>query len=486
MKPTHSFLANSSRRPVITGVALALLTAGVLLAGCSKEESDDPVIVQSGGTPGNAGGNAGGSANTAGTAGDGSGGAAAGAGGGSGGGNGCMVAGQVPIMGMCACPMFKPTECSTGCVNTMSDIANCGGCEMPCDPGAACSAGNCTTAPTEVATLTGCMAPRMTLADGVLYIADSGTGKIQSVATTAGSTPMDLVTGETMPGAIAADANGVYWTTGDISADPAGPGAIRSAPLAGGAAVTLVDLDEASRGIAVGGDMVFFTHQNEVFKVSTTPVAGEAGAGTAPHAYMCTAEDTALGRMPFPLGPAVPPATYVCSSDESCSEGGLPAAIAVNGTRILYVIEIREGVESNSIDGDDYVEMGESQGSLFFGAAAVSDTHGYWAAGDHVQRASLTMGKLDQQQVVGTIDFDNVTGFALTATHVYMSSKAGKITRGALATIGDNQVKDPVATGQDGASSVVSDGTNVYWINRGLNEDDEVVGDCKIMSVAIN
>jgi len=478
MTPMNSSLT----RPVVRGVALSLLLAGVLLVGCSKEEKDpDIVIVQpnagntsSGGTGGASGGAAAGGAAAGGDAG-----ASAGGDAGAGGGNGCPAAGQVPnaMTGECACPGFKPDLCETAmvCVKLTDDLEHCGTCDNACPATAACNAGVCTPVPTEVATITDCSSTRMALGTGMLYLTDSGTGRIVSVATAPGSTPTDLVSAEVMPSSIAVDADAVYWTTGDLSTTPPGPGAIRTVPLAGGTAATLVDLDTPSRGIAVTGGMVFFTHVNDLFKIATTPAAADAGAGTAPSAYMCTEEDTLLGRVPLPLGDPVAGATYVASCNESCSEGGLPNAIAVSATRMLYVIDVRSGVENNSINGGDYVEMGESQGSLMLNTAAIEGNYGYWAAGDHVQRAPMDVGKTMQEQVAASLGFQVVTGFSMTATHAYIADEDGIIQRAALAGIGPTQEAEPLATAQEGAHSLVNDGTNLYWINT----------DCKIMTIAL-
>jgi hypothetical protein len=467
---------------VLTGVALSLLGAVALLVGCSKEESDDPaIVINNGGSTSNAGSSGGGQANNGG---GGSGGDTAGGGTG-GAGGACAVAGQVrnPMSGECSCPPYRPMECPTvGCVNTMEDVENCGMCGTACDTNAACAAGACTTPPVAIATLTGCMRPRMVLAGGTLYIADAGTGTVSSVATTAGSTPVELTTGQTSPWGIAVDDTNVYFATGYtppesvISVDDVVPaGSIFSVPLAGGTPTELIALDEAARAIGVQDDMLYFTHMNDLFKIPTTGVA-EGGAGMPPGPITCLPDtppaDAANPPMP---GPEVPGATYVGGSNESCTKNGLPAAIALSATHIFYGIGVRAAVEANSVNGGMYLEMGESQGELKFESLFVTDTHGYWATGDHVQRAPLTTGKLDQEQVVATLEFDPVNAFTITATHAYVASEGGVIQKAAFADIGPDQKAVPLATGQDGARGLANDGTNLYWIN----------GDCSIMSTPL-
>lgn len=478
MKRTNS----SASRPVLTGVALALLSAGALLVGCSKEESDDPaIIINNGGSTSNGGQTNGGQTN------GGSGGSTGGdaSGGGGTGGAACEVAGQVrnPMTGMCACPPYRPMECpEVGCVNTMEDAENCGTCGMACEVNAACAAGACTMPPVTVATLTGCMNPHMVLAGSALYIADSGTGKVSSVATTVGSTPTDLVMGLTSPWGLAVDATNVYYATGYtppdtvISADDVVPaGSIFSVPLGGGTPTELIALDEAPRAIGVQDGMLYFTHMNDVFKIPATGV-GEGGAGVPPGAITCPADAPPADQANPPMpGPGVAGATYVAGSNESCTHGGLPAAIALSATHILYGIGVRAAVEANVVDGGTYIEMGESQGELKFESLFLTATHGYWATGDHVQRASLAMGKLEQEQVVATLEFDPVRAFTITDTHVYLASDGGVIQKAAFADIGPDQGAVPLATGQDGARGLANDGTNLYWIN----------GDCTIMSAPL-
>lgn len=474
MKQTNS----SATRPVLAGVALALLSAGALLVGCGKEETETPITGPVGGSTGTAGnggqGNGGGGSGNAGEA----------SGGGGAGGGACEVTGQVrnPMSGVCACPPYRPEECPTvGCVNTMEDVENCGMCGMACAATAACAAGACTTPPVEIATLTGCMMPRMVLAGSTLYFTDAGTGKVSSVSTTAGSTAVDLATGLTSPAAIAVDATNVYFATGYtpvdlISVDDVVPaGSIMSVPLAGGTPTELIALDEAARAIGVQGDMVYFTHMNDLFKIPTTGVA-EGGAGVPPGAITCLPDTPpADAANPPAPGPGVPGATYVGGSNESCTKNGLPAAIALSATHIFYGIGVRAAVEANSINGGMYLEMGESQGELKFESLFVTDAHGYWATGDHVQRAPLDTGKLNQEQVVATLEFDPVKAFSITATHVYVASEGGVIQKAAFADIGPDQKAVPLATDQDGARGLANDGTNLYWINS----------DCKIMSTPL-
>ncbi|HEX2881228.1 MAG TPA: hypothetical protein VHO25_16985, partial [Polyangiaceae bacterium] len=219
----------------------------------------------------------------------------------------------------------------------------------------------------------------------------------------------------------------------------------------------------------------YFTHMNDVFKIPATGV-GEGGAGVPPGAITCPADAPPADQANPPMpGPGVAGATYVAGSNESCTHGGLPAAIALSATHILYGIGVRAAVEANVVAGGTYIEMGESQGELKFESLFLTATHGYWATGDHVQRASLAMGKLEQEQVVATLEFDPVRAFTITDTHVYLASDGGVIQKAAFADIGPDQGAVPLATGQDGARGLANDGTNLYWIN----------GDCTIMSAPL-
>jgi hypothetical protein len=467
MKRTYSSL----NRNVLSGIALALLGLGTLVLGCASEESDPDISVggtTSNGGQSNGGNSAGGSSGEANGGGGGDGGGSSGGGGGGGASGMCTeITGQIPnnMTGECECPGYIPDLCADAavCVDLQDNVEHCGMCGNACDPGAACNAGTCTTAPTPAATVTGCMSPRMILSDGVLYVSDSGTGKIWSVPA-AGGDPTELATGLMEPGIIATDGTDLYWTN-------LGDNTIAKMPIAGGTPETLITLDEPAQGIAVGNDLVYFTHVNDVFSIPTT--GAPATGGVAPGAITCP-EDAPQADKDNPPAPgaAVTGATYVAGSNESCTSGGLPTAIAVDATTILYLISVRSAVESNAVAGGAYVEMGESQGSLLTDVAALTATHGYWATGDHVQRAPLDTGKLDQEQVVQTPDFMPVTAFTLSATHAYAVSSDGLMARSSLATVGESE---KIATAQVGAKSLVNDGTNLYWINE----------DCTINSVAM-
>jgi hypothetical protein len=376
---------------------------------------------------------------------------------GAGGGTGeCPGQGQVRDSNTdeCICPFFKPDFCeaSNQCTNLLESNEHCGVCDAPCTNNSACNQGSCTDPPVLVATLNGCISPRLILVDGVFYISDAGAGTIKSV-TVAGATPVLLATGQDTPGAIAADEHSVYWSNqGDSS--------IRSTELTGGTVETLINLDAPARSIAVYSGQLYFSHAADIFKI---PIAGAGVSAGTPDAITCTPEDVEAGRTPPPLGDAVPGAVYVASSNESCTAGGEIAALTVAGDRVLYAVDVRAGVEANSVSGGQYLELGESQGLLLNDQVMLSGNYGYWGATDHVQRASLDLGKYDQEQVIGTLDFDPLVSFTVIDTHAYILGEQGVIARKSLNALEEDAV--PLVRDLPDARWLVHDDTDLYWID---------------------
>ena len=77
---------------------------------------------------------------------------------------------------------------SAQCVDTNTDTAHCGGCEVSCKPAAACNGGACSAEPTQlVAPAPGCISIHLAYENDTLYWADLGHGTLQSISASGGS-----------------------------------------------------------------------------------------------------------------------------------------------------------------------------------------------------------------------------------------------------------------------------------------------------------
>lgn len=105
-----------------------------------------------------------------------------------------------PDGGTCACDYTDNAVCTDDagaaqCVNTNTDSAHCGGCEMSCTSAAVCNSGACSAAPTQlVAPTPGCLSIHLAYEGGAIYWADLGHGTLQSVPASGGS-PTTIASG---------------------------------------------------------------------------------------------------------------------------------------------------------------------------------------------------------------------------------------------------------------------------------------------------
>jgi hypothetical protein len=388
----------------------------------------------------------------------------------------CAVPGQLlnAATGFCECPVRFPDECSEGCVDLLHDAEHCGACDTACEPGAGCRVGSCATPPSEVATLEGCVNPRMISSDGVFYVSDTGTGKISAVTLASdAATVTELVSDQMLAdparamrtSALAIDAHSLYWSN-------QGDNTLMKVPLVGGTPEVLIELDAPARGLAVGGGSVFFTHHADLFKIPSSGLAADAGAGTAPNELEC--DET--GFTPV-LGEPVAGATYVASSNESCTPNGQAAAIAVNDSDVFYTIDVHGALSQNSQNGGAHVPLvlGDDVGPQR-DVIALNATHAFVAGYSSVLKAQLSE-VASYEAVVYAVDSGITTGFTVTDTHVYVASDRGGISRASIDPPTDNSlaVSEHLVRDQQTPRWLANDGTHLYWITA----------DCRIMSLVM-
>jgi hypothetical protein len=382
----------------------------------------------------------------------------------------CPAGGFFCKEGMCSCSADKPDICGTGataaCVSKPTDPANCGECGKMCDAGAACVAGTCSAKPAEVTTATGCGGGvRMVIQGSDLYWTEKTTGKVRTVPL-AGGTVKDVATGQLSPTQIAADATGLYWAVqGDTTAASSKvmkvvlPLAATPAPVA---LKTATAMDKLV-AIAVHGAKLYYSLKTDVHQISTDEkVTADVVVGTSIN-YDDPANPVILGD---------------------------PKGLAVNDTVVVWATPgDRNAVEAHTLtpvtdvkDQTGYAKLGKSIGALLpSGDVGIDAKYGYWVDGEKFARNTIDAKEAIPETITTAPDSKKITAFAINAMNVYASAEDGRLFKHSLTPPTDpNDEKTivpavPFARDQMEVSSIVVDGTKVYW----------VTSDCMIRSSAL-
>ena len=430
-----------------TKLSLALmLIAGAFMAGnlpaCSKSTD----------ATGAAGSSAGGTTGAAGTG---------AAGTGAGGANPAAKADGTCVTGAykrgtppaCACQDGMPDVCTGACTTKLLDNANCGACGTACGLTAACNAGACGGAPTVMPAITGCTALTLASAGGAVYYADEGHGTINKVGGTASLVPAP----EAAPTWLAAVGTNLFWYSKTNKT-------IRMAPAAGGAATTLytntmtaapdAGAPPAIGGFATDGTSLYVSISTEVLKVLV------AAPSTAP--------------------------TVVAVEKKL----GLPRAIAiVSATQIVFPTELNADVDAPMIGGapttpgscgeedaqgnvimTNCPRLARSQGELLDTSIYAANATAYWVDGQNVKSEAVANTAGTFTTVAMSNGSGTITAFTLDGTTIYFTED-GLVEKTALAM---NSTPVTMVRGQMAPTSIVSDGTKVWW----------ATADCAIGSTA--
>ena len=307
--------------------------------------------------------------------------------------------------------------------------------------------GACGEAPRELTSSAGCGRIRMAIQGSNLVWTESSLGKVRTMPL-AGGAATDLATGRMSPSQIAVDDAAVYWLE---QADVAGMSNIYKKT---GAAAAVVMKTEPLGGmdkiaaLAVRGGKLYYTLGHYVYAMSSDEAASAKGSIVG----------TAINK---DFDPPV--------------ESGEPSGLALDDKNIVWTTANRQGVEGDDLAAGStgYVELGQSQGSLLLQDIALDATYGYWANGPNIVRNKLTSkSPVPDPAVMGTPGFDNITAFAINATHVYAGAEMGLILRHSLVPPTDPNDEatvvppDVLARDQLAPSSVVLDAVNVYWATQ--------------------
>jgi hypothetical protein len=434
---------------VSVGVVLgSSVFVGMLMSACSSDNTNSGSTA---GAPGASGNNT-----TTGGVATGGGGAASGGGGASSQGGGLMmVDGKCPPNSikhpdmLCYCQPATLTACASGCGDLMTDPDRCGNCDTKCMPTQACSAGKCTPAPTAlVPAAAGCGAIHLATAGSTLYWTDKMHGTVSSVAKTGGA-PAVLAMNQMAPTLLTATATSLFWLA-------SGAKSIMTSPISGMTPMA----------------------------VFTPPAMDDIGGFTLSADGMSVIYSTKTSIMKTTAAPGGTPA------EVGKEDSGIPRAVAAVGDFIAYpadvngdvdVMKVVAGMPSLCASEDSMTAMNKncnrlarSQGSLNFENIYIVGDNVYWVNGTQLSTSSASMPTGFNDTVAQTTNpaATLISAFSISDNVAYFADDAGYIYKAPLMP---NATVTTLARGQMTPSSIVSDGTNVYW----------ATSDCAIMSLPL-
>ena len=342
--------------------------------------------------------------------------------------------------GFCACPLDLPDFCPDpnnlpgACVSRESDPKNCHLCDRTCPQGAACNAGKCTDAPTEVGSSSECGQMRLVVQGQYLYFTKPLSGEVKAIPLDGGDL-LDLASLQESPTQIVADADGVYWVNQGDGTPFSSKVMKKPLPLTDSEPIALVTspTEAVLPALAVQGGKVYYTLGHDVHAVSTDPAqVGDAVVATATN---------------YDLEPPEP--------------SGDPAALWVTSGSVCWTTALRYGVERDGWEpGNDagYSELAQSVNGLLLSTIYCNSNYAYFANRERLQRSSA----LPPSDLARTPKGDVITAFAIGASSAYFAGEAGAIYRQGLDAEADVP-PSALAENQSVVSAIALDEQRVYW-----------------------
>ena len=326
------------------------------------------------------------------------------------------------------------TTCGANCVDTRTDLQNCGGCGLVC--GGTCTAGHC-----------------------LLAVAPA----------------------QNYPWHVAVDSTSVYWTSNDL---------VLKAPIGGGAVVVLASGDGP---IAVDGTSVYWAddHNNAISKA---PLTGVPDGGTA--TVLAPGQSTIYSNASMALdGTGV---YWVSSNGGTDSILKAPLTGVPDGGSPLTVASVPGLIHGITVDGTGvYLTWTHTGGTPTVAATApltgvadggapttlvttgvgspvaiaVDATRIYWADnGGGAILAAPKSGLPDGSAPTALATGLNYPfGIAIDGTSVYWTdnvNSTGAVQKAPLTGVPDGGSPTTLATTQDKPSYMAIDGTSIYWADN--------------------
>lgn len=352
------------------------------------------------------------------------------------------------------------------CVDTRTDLDNCGACGHRCGPTRTCRDGTCGPAPTAIAVSYECTDLPLAIGGGYLYWTDTVHGTVMRMPT-AGEVPSPFATGQAQPTSIALFGDTVYWVA-------IGTSSLMKAPAAGGAPNVVVTSPNAdawvtnSKGIngftVAPGGAVYFSSLNRVY------MASPGGSGLSPLA-------------------------------EFARGGGVPGTLALVGDWLVFPAEFDRGVYAiPALPSGQVIQCGHRPEhvdcQLAVANAPRADTmfgvkdRAYWI--DQVDHAFMTAvvdpSRNDggdggdgnaRQQVGGPLD-GFIMGATIQGDTAFIAVRDIDIGDGGeifQAPLVPGSARTALARDQKVTGAIAADDRDVYWVTADS-------GTCTIMKIA--
>jgi len=323
--------------------------------------------------------------------------------------------------GLCVCLSATPDVCDNVCVDLQTEVDHCGACATKCGATSVCNQGKCSAAATELLPAPAPGAPadggaascgplRLATAGTTLYWTDTAKGTVNSMPASGGA-PVVIAGGQMAPTFLQVVGTNVFWLNSTAKT------IMKSAVTAGAPAVVVT---APSADAEIGGFTVSSDGQSLHFSSTKTDQAARPLSAISKVAV---------------VGGAV---TVVGSEDH-----GLPGAVAVDGTTIVYPVGRTGDVDAISIaagtlaqcglpnpnGGDDIGvncnRLGRSQGELFVDAVFAFGGSAYWANGSTLKTKPSSVNDGTLEDVTTSVNGNPISAVALDGTTSLYFSEQG-------------------------------------------------------------
>jgi hypothetical protein len=313
-------------------------------------------------------------------------------------------------------------------------------------------------APVVFATAPGAGTVHLILAGASVYWTERATGSVKKLATNdPGGTPTVVAMSQPLPGPLAADDANVYWANeGDKS--------IRKAPLAGGAASSVVTAPDVVSGLVARAGTLYFGAGASAYEV---PVAG--GAPTTLMTFLpCRTSRT---------GALAIDADHLYQTDYNLE---FLTREKLDGTQAIDDRCAADPTTAPKVAAPDVIT--HSQGELFEDALVVVDGRLIWADGANLVARTVT-GTNGATTLASSVDGNPITGFAVAGARLYFAEGGPTPADGTgdaieLASLDFADLADGgapgeakvVAAGQRNASELAASATHLFWVTTTGND----------------